>query len=97
MAEDKLFAAGAKDLGIRQDMYDIAPEPGFVHIAKYSDAGEVSHMARQLPNGHWTSKCGASALIEHDLEDLEGDASYGQVESIFKVPQDQWEGIRDAA
>ena len=94
--EDRLLAAGAEQLD-PDDAEAYAPEPGIVTIAEYFDAdGEATHMARQLPSGRWTSKLGPSALIEHDLQDLEG-GDYGKVGAIFKIPRDQWEGIRYAA
>jgi hypothetical protein len=59
-------------------------ESGFEKIAMYFQAhkGEVTHVARQLPNGHWTSKLGSGEDIEHhDLHALEGEVrdSYGTV------------------
>ncbi|MBI4827208.1 MAG: hypothetical protein HY804_00060 [Nitrospinae bacterium] len=54
-------------------------ESGFEKIALYvDDDKQPTHMARQLPNGKWTSKCGRLEDISHDLEGLEGPA-YGRV------------------
>lgn len=53
-----------------------ALESGYEKIAMYFDARdlEITHVARQLPNGHWTSKLGPDEDIEHnDLQALEGD------------------------
>jgi hypothetical protein len=66
-------------------------EPGFERIALYVDAyGETTHAARQLDNGHWTSKLGDWEDIEHKvLEALEDDVQgrglgYGKVAVILK-------------
>jgi hypothetical protein len=49
--------------------------------------GEISHAARQLPSGRWTSKLGAYEDIEHNtLAAIEGDA-YGMVAQILKRPR----------
>jgi hypothetical protein len=59
-------------------------ESGFEKIAMYYQRhkGEITHVARQLPNGHWTSKLGGGEDIEHnDLHALSGELghSYGTV------------------
>lgn len=47
---------------------------GVEKIAIYVDSdGVVSHVARQLPSGLWTSKLGPKEDIEHELGGLEGD------------------------
>jgi hypothetical protein len=50
-------------------------EEGFEKIALYADSdGLPTHAAKQLPNGHWTSKLGDFEDIEHfTLECLNGD------------------------
>ncbi len=53
-------------------------EDGFEKIAIYAKEGEVTHTARQLPNGRWTSKLGQNIDIEHTLRGLQGPA-YGEV------------------
>lgn len=46
--------------------------------------GETAvHVARQLPNGKWTSKIGKWEDIEHDLLALEGER-YGEVTQIMR-------------
>jgi hypothetical protein len=67
-------------------------ENGFEKIAIYCNQNpvlnvlEVSHAARQLPNGKWTSKLGDWDDIEHaTLEALEGDL-YGKAVQILKRP-----------
>lgn len=49
-------------------------EPGLEKIAIYTDGhGEPTHVARQLPNGCWTSKLGDECDLEHNtLKALEG-------------------------
>ncbi len=60
-------------------------EPGFEKIALFAYEDLPLHAARQLPNGHWTSKLGKGEDIEHDLHDLEGDF-YGKVVLVMKRP-----------
>ena len=56
---------------------------GFDRIAIYATEGVPTHAARQLPSGRWTSKLGLREDIEHDLQDLEGDA-YGRIALIMR-------------
>ena len=52
-------------------------EEAFEKIAVYTrQDGTLTHVARQRPNGVWTSKLGESVDIEHQLHGLE-DASPG--------------------
>jgi hypothetical protein len=53
-------------------------ESGIEKVAVYADAKGPQHVARQLPNGRWTSKVGKMEDIEHELHGLEGEA-YGTV------------------
>ena len=66
-------------------------EPGIEKIALYSDDGEFRHVARQLPNGRWTSKIGEQEDIRHDTpEELENDIpryGYGRVTTYLQRPQ----------
>jgi hypothetical protein len=52
-------------------------------IAIYCRGGVPQHAARQLPDGNWTSKLGASFDIEHPLHALEG-SEYGTVKVILE-------------
>ncbi len=63
-------------------------EPGFEKIALYMDDHEqVTHAARQLPDGHWTSKLGPQWDINHLLEGVCGPApAYGRVAQILRRP-----------
>ena len=60
-------------------------EPGFEKVAIYTCESQPTHMARQLPSGDWSSKCGRLEDISHRLEGLE-DSDYGRVTVIMKRP-----------
>lgn len=67
-------------------------EPGFQKVAIYTKPsgepdGEPTHVARQLPNGKWTSKMGRLEDIEHELDGLRG-FFFGAVAQILKRPID---------
>lgn len=47
---------------------DESVEPGFKKIAIYADSSDLpTHVARQLPNGKWTSKLGDFEDVEHQF------------------------------
>lgn len=50
--------------------YEICPDGGletdFEKVVLYGTALFYTHVARQLPNGKWTSKLGRAEDIEHD-------------------------------
>ncbi len=57
---------------------------GYQKIAIYVNSiGILTHAARQLTNGKWTSKLGWLEDIEHELEGLVGDR-YGVIGQILK-------------
>ncbi len=58
-------------------------ENGFEKVAIYANRNTVTHAARQLSNGKWTSKLGRSHDIEHTLAGLNG-PTYGTVVQIMK-------------
>ena len=62
-------------------------EVGFEKIALYLEDNEVTHAARQLQSGYWSSKLGiALEDIEHDtLEALER-PGYGQSRVFMRRP-----------
>ena len=64
---------------------DGSMEEGYEKIAIYrSNHGRVSHVARQLGNGRWTSKVGTLEDIEHaDPSELEGER-YGVVAQLYE-------------
>jgi hypothetical protein len=57
-------------------------ENGFLKIALYVKAGQITHAARQLPTGKWTSKLGQYIDIEHDFSEVLDGPEYGTA-SIF--------------
>lgn len=60
-------------------------EPNVQKIAIFAKAnGEPTHVARQLPNGKWTSKLGDWEDIEHELAGIEGEKMYGSMRQILK-------------
>lgn len=60
-------------------------EPGVQKIAIFAKAnGYPTHVARQLPNGKWTSKLGDWEDIEHELTGIEGEEMYGTAKQIMK-------------
>jgi len=72
-------------------------EPGIEKVALYfndhDSECETSHVARQLPDGRWTSKLGVDEDIEHRTPAaLEGDTlqfpkAYGRVIRLMKRPR----------
>lgn len=69
-----------------EECEDPGLEPQTEKIAIYGDSavGEAIHVARQLPNGRWTSKLGDAADIEHaDLEAIAGSV-YGEVQLLMR-------------
>lgn len=84
----------AKDLSVTsfQDLFhqygyepcDDITESGYDYICLYvNDDKEVTHAARQLPDGSWTSKLGPYQDIRHSLHALEGNI-YGTVHCIMR-------------
>ena len=61
-------------------------EPGFEKVAIFTKDGFPTHAARQLPNGHWTSKLGEWQDIEHQhLNAVGSNASiYGNVALLLR-------------
>jgi hypothetical protein len=58
-------------------------EEGFLKVAIYAISGQTKHMARQLPDGSWTSKLGKHHDISHTLQGLEG-TTYGSVAAYLR-------------
>jgi hypothetical protein len=63
-----------------------ASESGCEKLAIYADGELPLHVARQLPNGYWTSKLGPREDIEHELDGLAGN-QYGRVAVILSRPR----------
>ena len=62
---------------------DAALEPNVEKLAIYVTPDcKPQHVARQLPNGLWTSKLGRLEDIEHELAGLDG-ALYGTVQLLM--------------
>jgi hypothetical protein len=59
-----------------------ALESGTEKLAIYADGEFPLHVARQLPNGYWTSKLGVREDVEHELDGLVGQ-EYGRVVVIL--------------
>jgi hypothetical protein len=51
-------------------------ENGVEKLALYVRKNQFQHVARQLPNGRWTSKIGRQEDIEHELNDLKSHGPY---------------------
>ena len=83
------FLAAFATLGYeRCDSADL--EPGFEKVVLYVDEqhGRVTHAARQLADGRWTSKLGQQWDINHSLEGVCGpDPAYGRVAQIMRRPK----------
>jgi hypothetical protein len=58
-------------------------EEGFDKVAIFANKDRVTHMARQLRSGRWTSKLGPLEDVEHDLHAVES-KTYGRVVKILK-------------
>lgn len=59
-------------------------EAGFEKVAVFRSGAEYTHAARQLPNGHWTSKLGIHQDIEHHTLDAIAGGDYGDLFAILK-------------
>jgi hypothetical protein len=67
-------------------------EPGFEKVVLYVDErhGRVTHAARQLPDGFWTSKLGPQWDINHLVEGVCGPhPAYGRVAQFLRRPVPQ--------
>ena len=83
--------------GLRYELCDSGDyQEGIEKIAIYAKGPSVTHMARQLPSGHWTSKLGESVDVEHEkLEALEG-SDYGAVVQFMSRRRPQGSIEREA-
>lgn len=73
------FEAVFAELGYNLSGLDETHDPTLEKIAIYVDpaTGHVTHMARQLPSGLWTSKLGPQWDIEHVAPDCLNGRDYG--------------------
>jgi hypothetical protein len=60
-------------------------EEGIEKIAIFAHQGKPTHAARQLPDGLWTSKCGRSKDISHELRGVSG-THYGEPKVYMSRP-----------
>ena len=70
-----------------QEADDDSLQPGYEKVAFFAKEGRVTHAARQLTSGRWTSKLGSDVDIEHDLRGIEGEV-YGRVVTVLKRPSE---------
>lgn len=63
------------------------PESGYEKVAIYVRNGKVTHTARQLPSGNWTSKMGTDIDIEHESPAALEGPKYGEVKAYMKRTQ----------
>lgn len=60
------------------------PRPDRQTIALYAVDGHVTHAARLLENGRWTSKLGPDIDIEHTTLEALGGGSYGEPAAMLE-------------
>jgi len=63
---------------------DSAMEEGFEKVAIYANADGPTHAARQLPDGHWTSKLGPDEDISHAILGALDSQLYGHTVLFLK-------------
>lgn len=89
-ADDSVTAFIAAFATLGYACYDSAThDPGFEKIALYADDqdGRVTHAARQLSDGRWTSKLGRAWDITHSIDGVCGPRpAYGRVAQILRRP-----------
>lgn len=66
---------------------DATPEAGVEKVAIYVGVdGRVKHMARQLPNGQWTSKLGQCEDVRHESPEMVESTDYGHASHFMRRP-----------
>lgn len=70
-----------------EECADDTLEAGFDKVVFYADSGEMTHAARQMADGTWTSKLGDSFDIAHDEPELVGGGVYGEVVRYLRRDQ----------
>ena len=63
---------------------DGTPQEGYEKVALYAIDDVPTHMARQLPDGQWTSKLGKLIDITHASPDVLEGPKYGSVCRYFR-------------
>ena len=66
---------------------DSSLEPGYQKVALYTEDGEWTHAALQMPNGRWRSKIGDLELIEHQTPDSLTGEMYGRLYLYMRRPR----------
>lgn len=79
------FQAVFAALGYRECAGDEL-EPGYEKVAIFAKDGWPTHAARQLPNGHWSSKLGRWEDIEHHTLQALVSSLYGGVACLLRRP-----------
>lgn len=68
-----------------EECLDATPEDGYEKLALYTNDGQPSHAARQLPSGKWTHKIGQNVDIETTLKGVEDSLTrYGRAVKFFR-------------
>ncbi len=63
-----------------------SPETGYEKAAIYVRGGVPTHVARQLPDGRWSSKLGRDCLVAHATPGGVEGAVYGSVAAYLRRP-----------
>ena len=68
------------------ESYEDGYEKIAIFVGEYEWGGiGPTHAARQLTNGHWTSKLGGEEDVEHtDLDSVGGKPGYGDVQVFMR-------------
>ena len=77
------IVAAFQSLGF-EECDDGALEEGFEKLALYGSAMMYTHVARQLPDGRWTSKLGQLEDITHATTEVIEGGDYGEVVQYMK-------------
>lgn len=80
------YVAAFATLGYEPCGLDVAFDTSYDRVVIYADDGGPTHMARQLADGRWTSKCGYGQDITHTLDGLSGDM-YGRPILALRRPK----------
>lgn len=65
----------------------IWPEAGYERVVFYMSSDRVTHLARELPDGRWTSKLGESWDIAHDDPGALTGSDYGEPAFAMRRPR----------
>ncbi len=65
---------------------DGRPEPDVEKAAVYARGGVPTHVARQLPDGRWSSKLGRDCVVSHATPGSVEGAVYGTVVEYLRRP-----------